>query len=97
MLGIFLLGREHYDCRFSATCGQVLATSGMVPLNAYRELRQCYLVNENNPVGGFWLSPCRGLQCVTPHCCADGTYRIILEQREKIAAFVGRPLITWLN
>ncbi len=66
ILGICLLGRKHYDCTagavfspgdVSATCGQVLATSGMVPLNAYQELRQCYLVNENNPVGWFWLCP----------------------------------------
>jgi len=38
----------------------VLATSGMAPLDACRELSQCYLVNENNPVGRSWLCPCRG-------------------------------------
>ncbi len=45
----------------SATCVQVLTTSGMIPLNAYQKLRQRYLVNENNPVGWFWLCLCRGL------------------------------------
>jgi len=32
----------------------------MIPLNAYQKLRQRYLVNENNPVGWFWLCLCRG-------------------------------------
>jgi len=69
ILGICLLGREHYDCtagtvfrpgNVSATCGQVLATSGMAQLDVFRELRQCYLVNENSHVGGCWCGSWQG-------------------------------------
>ena len=46
-----MLGRKHYDCTagmvfrpgdVSATRDQVLATSGMAPLDACRELKQLY-------------------------------------------------------
>jgi hypothetical protein len=61
---IALLGRFSARAMFQqpGACSQVLATSGMAPLDAYRELRQCYLVNEIKRVGvgRSWLCPCRG-------------------------------------
>jgi len=58
---IALLGRSSTRATFQQPlASQVLATSGMAPLDACWELRQCYLVNENNPVERSWLCPCRG-------------------------------------